>query len=124
VTNYLRRAVDAVLSLFSKTVFWPDEQEHLEISQRLRQKHHFPKCVGAIDGTHLGLAFKPEKDGEEYWTRKQHYAVAATLVCDDCKELGTSMLVGRVQFMTRECIRIQHYTTIRVLFFRLGVSTW
>jgi hypothetical protein len=87
VTNYLRRAVDAVLSLFSKTVFWPDEQERLEISQRLREKHHFPKCVGAIDGTHLGLAFKPEKDGEEYWTRKQHYAVAATLVCDDRKRI-------------------------------------
>jgi hypothetical protein len=87
VTNYLRRAVEAVLSLFSDTVFWPDDHEREEISQRLRQKNHFPKCVGAIDGTHLGLAFKPELDREEYWTRKQHYAVAATLVCDDLKRI-------------------------------------
>lgn len=27
VTNSLRRAVDAVLLLFSETVFWPDEEE-------------------------------------------------------------------------------------------------
>ncbi len=87
ITNYLRRAVDAVLSLFSDTVFWPDEHESVEISRQLHQKHHFPKCVGAIDGTHLGSAFKPELDGEEYWTRKQHYAVAATLVCDDLKRI-------------------------------------
>jgi hypothetical protein len=30
--NYLRRAVDAVLSLFHDTVFWPDADEHTEIS--------------------------------------------------------------------------------------------
>jgi hypothetical protein len=64
VTNCLRRAVDAVTFLFSDTVFWPDKHEHLEISQRLCQNDHFPMCVGAIDGTHLGLAFKPEQDGE------------------------------------------------------------
>jgi hypothetical protein len=87
VTNYLRRAVDAVLSLFSQTVFWPDTEELIEISNRIREAQHFPKFVGAIDGTHLGLAFKPELDGEEYWTCKQNYAVAATLVCDDQKRI-------------------------------------
>ena len=87
VTNYLRRAVDAVLSLFSQTVFWPDAEECIEISNRIREAQHFPKCFGAIDGTHLVLAFKPELDGEEYWTRKQNYAVAATLVCDDRKRI-------------------------------------
>jgi hypothetical protein len=29
VTNYLRRAVDTLLSLFSEMVFWPDEHECL-----------------------------------------------------------------------------------------------
>jgi hypothetical protein len=85
VMNYLRRSVDAVLSLFHDTVFWPDADEHTEISNRIRGSNHFPKCVGAIDGTHLGLAVKPELDGEEYFTRKQNYAVAATVVCDDHK---------------------------------------
>jgi hypothetical protein len=44
VMNYLRRAVDAVLSLFSETVFWPDEEERVEISNQIRAAHHFPKC--------------------------------------------------------------------------------
>ena len=30
---------------------------------------------------------KPELDGEEYFTRKQNYAVAATIVCDDHKRI-------------------------------------
>ena len=41
----------------------------------------------AIDGTHLGAAVKPELDGEEHFTHKQNYAVAATLVCDDHKRI-------------------------------------
>ncbi len=51
VLNYIRRAVDAVLSLFVDTVFWPDAEERLEISNRVREKFHFPKCVGFADGT-------------------------------------------------------------------------
>jgi hypothetical protein len=87
VMNYLRRGVDAVLSLFPDTVFWPDEEELNQISRRIRDQHHFPKCVGFIDGTHLGLAFKPVVDGEEYYTRKQQYAVAVMVICDDHKRI-------------------------------------
>ena len=87
VVNYIRRAMDAVLSLFPDTVFWPDADERVEISNRVRAAYHFPKCVGFIDGTHLGLAFKPELEGEEYFTRKQCYAISATLVCDDNKKV-------------------------------------
>jgi hypothetical protein len=68
VINYLRRGVDAILSLFPDTVFWPDKEEPNQISRRIRDKHHFPKCVGFIDGTHLGLDFKPVVNGEEYYT--------------------------------------------------------
>ena len=87
VRNYLLRAVEAVLSLFKDTVFWPGEEERKEIRNRFREKYFFPYCVGAVDGTHLGLAFKPELDGEDYWTRKQAYAVSATVVCDDEKKI-------------------------------------
>ena len=59
----------------------------MEIALRIHEKHHFPKCVGFVDGTHLGLAFKPELDGEDYWTRKQSYAVSAMVVCDDFKRI-------------------------------------
>jgi len=87
VLNYLRRGVEAILSIFPDTVFWPDEEERDQIARRIRDKHHFPKCVGFIDGTHLGLAFKPVVDGEEYYTRKQQYAVSAMVVCDDYKRI-------------------------------------
>jgi hypothetical protein len=33
------------------------------------------------------LVFKAELDGKEYCTRKQNYAVAATLVCEDHKRI-------------------------------------
>ncbi len=33
VTNPIRRALDAVSSLFSDMAFWPDEHERVEISQ-------------------------------------------------------------------------------------------
>jgi len=87
VVSYVMRAMDAVLSLFPDTVIWPDADERVEISNRVRAAYHFPKCVGFIDGTHLGLAFKPELEGEEYFTRKQCYAISATLVCDDNKKV-------------------------------------
>jgi hypothetical protein len=85
VRNYLLRAVDAVLSLFKDTVFWPNDEEHKEISNRFCEKYYFPYCVGAIDGTHLGLAFKPELDQEDYWTKKQSYTIFATVICDSKK---------------------------------------
>jgi hypothetical protein len=35
VFNYLRRAVDAVLSICGEAIFWPNEEEHKEISSRI-----------------------------------------------------------------------------------------
>jgi hypothetical protein len=81
--NYCLRAVEAVLSLFKDTAFWPGEEEWKEIRNWFCEKYSFPYCVGAVDSTHLGLAFKLELDGEDYWTWKQTYAVSATIVCDD-----------------------------------------
>jgi len=85
VQNYIRRATDAVLSVFSDTVFWPNAAERVEISTRIREKYHFPKCVGMIDGTFFGLAYKPEVHGEEYFNRKQQYAINSMIICDDVR---------------------------------------
>jgi hypothetical protein len=87
VYNYLRQAVDAVLSKYSAFVFWPEADERKEISDQVQKDKFFPKCVGFVDGTHLGLAFKPTKEGEEYFTRKQSYAVAALVSCDDMRRI-------------------------------------
>jgi hypothetical protein len=42
VMNYLRRAVDVVLSLFHDTVFWPDAEECVKISNQICASNHFP----------------------------------------------------------------------------------
>jgi hypothetical protein len=68
-------------------VFWPDKEECNHISQWIHDKGHFPKCVGFIDGTHLGLAFKLVVNGEECNNRKQQYAEAAMVICDDHKRI-------------------------------------
>ena len=53
VMSYVERTVDALLSLESDMVFWPDAEERKEIAARIEAVSHFPKCV-------MGLAFKPE----------------------------------------------------------------
>ena len=87
VLNYVNRTVTALLSLEADCLFWPSIEERTEIAGRIRAKHHFPYCVGIIDGTHLGLAVKPEEYGEEYWTRKQQYALAVLVFVDDQKRI-------------------------------------
>ena len=83
VDNYINRTIDIILRHAEEYVFWPSAEERKNISERIRSKHSFPSCVGFIDSTHLGLAMKPEHCGEEYWTRKQSYAISALLVVDD-----------------------------------------
>jgi hypothetical protein len=70
VLNYLDRAVAAILSFQSKSIFWPSPAERVDISARIKEQHLFPKVVGTVDGTHLGLVLKPSLHGEEYFTRK------------------------------------------------------
>ena len=87
VLNFISRTVTALLSLEEKCLFWPLSDERKEISRRIMTNYDFPFCVGFIDGTHLGLAFKPEKDPEEYWTRKQAYAINVMVFVDDQKRI-------------------------------------
>ncbi len=87
VANYVNRTVAAILSLQSRSIFWPDAVEREEISGRIKLDYLFPKCVGTVDGTHLGLAMKPSLHGEEYFTRKARYAVVAMVVNDDKRRI-------------------------------------
>jgi hypothetical protein len=86
VYNYFHQPIDTVVSN-SAYVFWPEADERKEISDRIRKEKYFTKCVGFIDGTHLGLAFKPVKGVEEYFTWKQSYAAATLVCCDDMRRI-------------------------------------
>jgi hypothetical protein len=87
VLNYVDRAVAAINSFGKRSIFWPSAAERVEISSRIKEQHLFPKVVGTVDGTHVGLAFKPSLHGEEYYTRKSQYAVVAMVVNDDKRRI-------------------------------------
>jgi hypothetical protein len=86
--SYRKRALTAILSLELQAYIWPDQDERLEISKRIRMYHYFPNCVGMIDGTLLPLQFKPTEYGENYYSRKKIYAVQMLVVCDDTTRIN------------------------------------
>lgn len=53
------------------------------IAIRIKSEHHFPNCVGLVDGTLLPLAGRPLLHGENYLSRKKFYAIVMLVVCDD-----------------------------------------
>jgi hypothetical protein len=70
VLNYIHLAMKAILRLRDQIVFWPGEEERIQISTRFLNDYGFPNCVGIIDGTLFPLEFKPRLNGEDYFTRK------------------------------------------------------
>jgi DDE superfamily endonuclease len=81
---YRERAMVAIRSLRDQVIKWPDEEERQQISDRIRQKHVFPNCVGFIDGTLLPLAFAPQTvDAPDYHGRKHQYSLSVLIINDD-----------------------------------------
>ena len=54
---------------------------------QIKQKFNSLHCVGYVNGTHLGLALKPELHGEEYWTCKQQYTISALVFIDGFRRI-------------------------------------
>ena len=80
INNCINRMIRAILRL--KQVSWPDAEERGEIAHTIKQVFGFPGCVGITDGTLLPLAFRPNQNPEDYWTRKGYFAVNAMITCD------------------------------------------
>lgn len=83
VRIFVGRVLIAVKELKDEIVFWPDNEERADIKRRIKVKHGFQNCIGIIDGTLLGLAFKPSRFGESYFCRKHIYAINIQILCDD-----------------------------------------
>jgi len=43
--------------------------------------HGFVNCIGVIDGTLFPLAFAPIVNLEDYFTRKDDYAIKGLVIC-------------------------------------------
>ena len=83
VNNCKEVALEALLSLESRTYIWPDPDERKAIANRIKEQYLFPNCVGIMDGTLLPLAKRPLLHGENYMSRKRFYAIVMLVVCDD-----------------------------------------
>lgn len=88
VMNFTRRFITAILSLEDEVLFWPEKDERIEISNRIKQQTYFPNCVGFfgfVDGALIPLSTKPCGHSEDFYIRKSNYAINAMIVCDDLK---------------------------------------
>lgn len=62
---------------------WPDKEEKKIITHQTHQKYGWPNCIGFIDGTLLGLFFKPRRnDSGDYVGRKYGYTLSVLIICD------------------------------------------
>ncbi|ETV63705.1 hypothetical protein H257_19364 [Aphanomyces astaci] len=82
VSLFIRRVTDAVVLLRDQFIGWPNRDESLAIAGEIQSMCGFSNCVGFIDGTLFPFEFKPTLHGEDYYSRKGCYAVAAQIVCD------------------------------------------
>ena len=89
VGNSRDRCVNAIVDLLGDQIAWPDQEERVEIANRIERKFKFPNCIGIADGTLLPLAFRPEtEDFADYFCRKRHYAITSITVWDFHNCLG------------------------------------
>ena len=52
----------------------PQTTEVQEMGTHFQERHGFPQCIGAIDGTHIGIK-KPSENASDYINRKGIYTM-------------------------------------------------
>ncbi|XP_039949710.1 protein ALP1-like [Bactrocera tryoni] len=80
IQNITKRVFKAILRLKEKFLFWPNENERLEIVTATRKE--MPGCIGYIDGSELKLAEATAKNHELFYSRKRQYAIKMQAICD------------------------------------------
>jgi hypothetical protein len=86
VKNYVRRVVAALHEIKEEVVSWPNPEERKAMRNRL-SAHGFRHAVGIIDGTLIGLDYRPQAFHECYFSRKCMYALNVLIVCDDKRRI-------------------------------------
>lgn len=82
-SQIIRRVCKAITDhLTSKYIKMPKSKEEVEESaSRFYLKHGFPQCIGAIDGTHIGIK-QPSENSTDYINRKGKYTLNVQAVAD------------------------------------------
>src|SRR5271166_1778025 len=82
VCLYTDRVVEAILSLESEFMAWPNAGERAEHGEFMRDEFGFAGCVGIIDGSCIVLSTRPAVSGSDYFCRHRRYSVNLTVVVD------------------------------------------
>ena len=83
VTKYKQRFIEALGSIRSEWIYWPDAEERQQISARFGAEYGLPDCVFIVDGTYIVFDQRPHINGETFFTRKANYALNVPIFCDD-----------------------------------------
>ena len=57
------------------------EDDVLELSKNFFDRHGFPQCLGAVDGTHIDIK-QPQENALDYLNRKSRYSFNVQAACD------------------------------------------
>ena len=87
VSEIVRRVCSVISIVFNRTqvvkyIKLPKtEVEVKEAVEKFYQKHGFPQCLGAIDGTHVFVK-QPRENATDYLNRKNRYSINIQALCD------------------------------------------
>lgn len=71
----VQKVVNALYSHIHTFITWPDRARAEEIwTYKMKDKHTFPKVIGAVDGTHIKIA-APKLHSNAYINRKGYHSI-------------------------------------------------
>ena len=86
------RVAEAIGSLRSDVVKWPDADERRIIAGRFKKEYDFVNCVGMGDGTLFPLTYQPiTDDAPDYSGRKHQYSLTCFIINDDKRRIRSYM---------------------------------
>ncbi|ODN72664.1 hypothetical protein L198_08317 [Cryptococcus wingfieldii CBS 7118] len=93
--NYTLRTIEAINSVLSDRLSWPNTAERERLRRALGEKSLFGHCVGYVDGTLIELEYRPARtDQSTFYGRKNKYGFNVMAVCD----INTRVLYLRTGF--------------------------
>jgi hypothetical protein len=72
---FCKRVMIAIFSLKRTLVKWPVDEAKQDVYEGFKNIGGMENVIGAIDGSHIGLANAPLKQPETYWNRKKRYSI-------------------------------------------------
>ena len=84
VGKFTKRVIVALIEMLEQRVIeWPNVARKETIKQAIAEEHGFQDAIGMIDGIHIILASRPNRQDEGYFNRKRRYSIQCMIVNDD-----------------------------------------